>query len=78
MTSLPRDAHIIDCSSCRGDAYGIARPALACNDGSLRFHARTCEAAPVHSQPIARMTPPSSTREDLVRSPAATTITKSP
>ena len=78
MTSLPREAHIIDCSSCRGDANGIAWPALACHDGSLRFHARMCEAAPMHSQPNVRIASPPATREDLTRSPAATNITKSP
>jgi hypothetical protein len=34
MTSLLRAAYINDRSSCRGAAYGIARPALARHDGT--------------------------------------------
>jgi hypothetical protein len=78
MTSLPRTAHIINCSSCGGDAYDIAWPALLCQDGILHLGARMCEAAPVDSQSIARIASPPSTRRDIARSPAATTMTKSP
>jgi len=78
MTSLPQATHLIDCRSCRGGANGIAQPALRCHDGTLHLDARMCEAAPVHSLSIARIASPPLTREDLARSPAATTITKSP
>ena len=78
MTSLPRAARLIDCRSCRRGANGIARPALRCHDGTLHLDARMCEAASVQSQSIARKASPASILEHLARSPAATTITKSP
>ena len=78
MTSLHRAAFIIDCGSCRGTAYGIARPALHCHDGILYFGDRRCQAPPVYSLPIVRIASPPAPREDLARSRAATTITKSP
>ena len=78
MTSLPRAEHLIDCRSCRGGANGIARPALRCHDGTLHLDARMCEAASVQSESIARIASQAWTPGHLARSPAATTITKSP
>jgi hypothetical protein len=78
MISLGRAAHVIDCRSCHDAAYGIARFALAHHDGTLHFDPQMCEAAPIHAQRIARMRLLPSSRRDIARSPAATTITKSP
>ena len=78
MTCLPRVARIIVRKSCRGAAYGIARPALALHDETLQLDPIMSEAAPIHSQSNARMTLLPSSRRDIAQSPAATTITKSP
>jgi len=78
VTSLHRIALIINCGSCRGTAYGVALPTLSCHDGIRHFGERRCKAPPVHSLPIVRIASPPATREDLARSRAATTITKSP
>jgi hypothetical protein len=78
MTSLPRAARIIVCKSCRATTYGIARSVLALRDETLHLDPITSEAAPIDSQPNAFMTLLASPRRDIGRSPAATTITKSP
>jgi hypothetical protein len=78
MTSLHRATLIIHCGSCRGTAYGVPCPALPCHDGVLYFGARRREAPLVYSQPNGRIALPPPTQEDLARSPAATTIIKSP
>ena len=78
MTCLPRAARIIVCKSCRATAYGIARSALPLRDETLHLDPTMSEAAPIHFQASARMTLLPSSRRDIARSLAATTITKSP
>jgi hypothetical protein len=78
MTSLLRAARIIVCKSCRATAYSTARSALALHDETRHLDPIMSEAAPIHSQQIARMTLVPSSRRDTARSPAAITITKSP
>jgi hypothetical protein len=78
MTSPSRSAHLIDCRSCRADAYGIAWPALRSHDGTLTNYARICEGTPIHSRLIAAIPSLLSFRRDITRSPAATIVTKSP
>jgi hypothetical protein len=78
MTSLPRAARIIVCKSCRATAHGVAPSALARRDETLHLDPIMSEAAPIHSQPIAPMILLPSSRRDIARSPAATTISKSP
>jgi hypothetical protein len=78
MTCLPRTTRIIVCTAYRAAAYGIARPALLCHDGTLHLDAKMSEETSINSQPIALTTSPRSTQSDLARSPSATTITKSP
>lgn len=78
MISLARATRIVVCTSSRATPYGIARAVLRYHDGTLHHDGRMYEVAPVHSQPIVRIGLPSSTRRELARTPAATTITKSP